>query len=351
MKSKLFIGIIITALVLTSINVMNANAADKKTPAKARTAECFADQDKDNSGTLSLEEFTAMEPRRGGPHTAEMFAEIDKDGDKQLTAAELEQAREEHRTKMRQHFTDADADGDGKLSKDEFMQMKPPQRRFNPEDRFDEWDQNDDGVLQSSERPEPPCRDGRGPGKSGRRMQREDRFERADMNDDGDVTKDEFLEMHDRFREDRREDMFARMDENGDGYLDEDELRPPRPFGPEMRGGRGERGFGRGMNRERRFDDDEMMNSKGPAGYRLFGNSPNPFNSSTTISYEIPEATQVTLKVYNINGQEVATLVNELQGANRYDVKYNMSDLTSGVYFYHLQAGDFSAINRMLYIK
>ncbi|MBU0691339.1 T9SS type A sorting domain-containing protein [bacterium] len=350
MKSKLLIGLIISAVMLTGMYTLNAYAGAQKNQRQARMAECFAEQDSDNNGTLSLNEFTAMEPRRGGPHTTELFAAIDQNGDQQLTEAELSQAREEHRARMRQHFTDADSNSDGKLSKDEFLQMQPPRGRHNPEDRFDEWDQNGDGILQSSELPEPPCRDGRGQGKSRPRMPRGDRFERADTNDDGNVTKDEFLETRNRFREEHKEDMFTRMDENGDGFLDEDEMRPPHPSG-HGRHGRGDCEFGRGMNGGKRFSDDQQIESNESAGYRLIGNSPNPFNSSTTISYEIPEAAQVMLKVYNINGQEVATLVNELQGANRYDVKFNISDLTSGVYFYHLQAGDFSAINRMLYIK
>ncbi|MFA6542060.1 MAG: T9SS type A sorting domain-containing protein, partial [Bacteroidota bacterium] len=85
--------------------------------------------------------------------------------------------------------------------------------------------------------------------------------------------------------------------------------------------------------------------------FTLDQNYPNPFNPSTTISYAIPQPAQVTLKVYNIVGQEVATLVNGYQTSGRYDVTFNASRMASGVYFYRLQTGSFSNIKKMVLLK
>ncbi len=75
-----------------------------------------------------------------------------------------------------------------------------------------------------------------------------------------------------------------------------------------------------------------------PTSYSLGQNYPNPFNPSTTIQFDIPKASIVTLKVYNMLGQEVATLVNEKREAGRCEVIFDGSKLSSGVYFYRLQA-------------
>jgi hypothetical protein len=75
-----------------------------------------------------------------------------------------------------------------------------------------------------------------------------------------------------------------------------------------------------------------------PVSYSLGQNYPNPFNPSTTIQFDIPKASIVTLKVYNILGQEVAILVDEKREAGRYEVILDGSMLPSGVYFYRLQA-------------
>jgi len=91
---------------------------------------------------------------------------------------------------------------------------------------------------------------------------------------------------------------------------------------------------------------------EGPADkYELSQNYPNPFNPTTKISYTIPEASNVTLKVYDALGKEVATLVNEFQGANKYKVDFNANQLSSGVYIYKLEAGNFSITKKMLLLK
>ena len=73
--------------------------------------------------------------------------------------------------------------------------------------------------------------------------------------------------------------------------------------------------------------------------FELNQNFPNPFNPSTTIQYAISSQQHVTIKVYNVLGNEVETLVNEVKPAGVYEVEFNATALTSGVYFYKLQAG------------
>jgi hypothetical protein len=87
------------------------------------------------------------------------------------------------------------------------------------------------------------------------------------------------------------------------------------------------------------------------AQYSLTQNYPNPFNPSTVISYQLPAGSFVTLKVYDILGREVATLVNEVKPPGTYTVRFDASGLASGVYVYRLTAGDFVQTCKMLVIK
>ena len=88
-------------------------------------------------------------------------------------------------------------------------------------------------------------------------------------------------------------------------------------------------------------------------------NYPNPFNPSTVIGYQVPVNRSVTLKIYNLLGQEVATLVNGTQSAGSYSVVWNASQFASGVYFYKMQvrqadgmqAGSFTATKRLVLLK
>ncbi|MBK8549957.1 MAG: T9SS type A sorting domain-containing protein [Ignavibacteria bacterium] len=87
-------------------------------------------------------------------------------------------------------------------------------------------------------------------------------------------------------------------------------------------------------------------------GYELSQNIPNPFNPSTVISYSLKANSNVSIKIYNILGSEVSTLVNERQNAGSYSVDFNGSNLSSGVYFYSLIAdGNFIGTKRMLLLK
>lgn len=85
--------------------------------------------------------------------------------------------------------------------------------------------------------------------------------------------------------------------------------------------------------------------------FYLFQNYPNPFNPSTKISYSIPKQNLVELKIYDVLGSEVHSLVNEIKEPGQYEVDFNASHLASGVYFYALKAGDFYQTKKLLLLK
>ncbi len=88
-----------------------------------------------------------------------------------------------------------------------------------------------------------------------------------------------------------------------------------------------------------------------PQAFVLSQNYPNPFNPATKISFTLPVGSDVTLKVYNMLGQEVATMVNGYRSAGTYEVEFNAAGLASGVYYYTLRAGSFTATRKMLLTK
>jgi len=88
-----------------------------------------------------------------------------------------------------------------------------------------------------------------------------------------------------------------------------------------------------------------------PVKYNLEQNYPNPFNPVTKINYELPKDGFVMLKIYDVLGREVRTLINEVKTAGYYSVDFDASTLSSGVYFYKLESGTFSDIKRMMLIK
>jgi hypothetical protein len=88
-----------------------------------------------------------------------------------------------------------------------------------------------------------------------------------------------------------------------------------------------------------------------PNEYKLLQNYPNPFNPTTKIIYEIVDKSYVSLTIYDILGKEVATLVNQEKPAGEYEVKFSGKDLTSGIYFYNLTAGNFRETKKMLLLK
>jgi hypothetical protein len=88
-----------------------------------------------------------------------------------------------------------------------------------------------------------------------------------------------------------------------------------------------------------------------PKSFALEQNYPNPFNPSTTIKYELPKSSVVRLSVYDIIGREVSVLVNERRDSGVHEIKFDGSNLASGVYFYRLQAGDFVQSKRLVLLK
>ena len=93
--------------------------------------------------------------------------------------------------------------------------------------------------------------------------------------------------------------------------------------------------------------DEEVV----PENYALYQNYPNPFNPETVIRYSIPKAEEVSLVVYNLIGEEIANLTDERKPAGNYTVEWNASNVSSGIYLYRLQAGDFVQTRKMVLLK
>ena len=97
--------------------------------------------------------------------------------------------------------------------------------------------------------------------------------------------------------------------------------------------------------------DVQTEEPSAPSSYALLQNFPNPFNPSTEIAYDLPKSQHVTLTVYDVLGKQVAVLVNGVQQAGQQTARWNASAVSSGVYYYRLQAGDFSAVKKMVLMK
>jgi|GEM_PF-5566486 len=96
---------------------------------------------------------------------------------------------------------------------------------------------------------------------------------------------------------------------------------------------------------------EEQEGSKLPSSFALRPCYPNPFNASTAIGYELPRASRVTLEVYNLVGQKVATLVNGYEQAGYKTVNWNAAEVTTGIYYYKLTAGDFVSVRKLTILK
>jgi hypothetical protein len=94
---------------------------------------------------------------------------------------------------------------------------------------------------------------------------------------------------------------------------------------------------------------DERTNS--PNDFKLYQNYPNPFNPSTKIQFAVTKSSKVLLRVYDVTGHEVSTLVNETKSSGEYEISFNAADLPSGIYFYNLSAGNFTETKKMLLLK
>jgi hypothetical protein len=100
---------------------------------------------------------------------------------------------------------------------------------------------------------------------------------------------------------------------------------------------------------------DVIAEEMNPGDFILYQNYPNPFNPTTNIRFRISDRGFISLKVYDILGKEVTTLINEELSAGDYEVELNASsgirDLVSGIYFYQLRAGSFVETRKMMYLK
>jgi hypothetical protein len=93
------------------------------------------------------------------------------------------------------------------------------------------------------------------------------------------------------------------------------------------------------------------LTSNVPKVFALEQNYPNPFNPSTIISYQVASLSNVSLKVYDLLGREIATLVNEMKSAGSYTATFNAANMPSGVYYYKLKAGNYSSVKKLLLLK
>lgn len=111
-------------------------------------------------------------------------------------------------------------------------------------------------------------------------------------------------------------------------------------------------GTGVGITTDVLLTGINTVSSVVPGDFSLYQNFLNPFNPTTSIRFDIKKSANVTLKVYNSQGQEVATLINnEVVSAGTQEVTFGANNLSSGIYFYTLSAGDFRETKKMMLIK
>jgi PKD repeat protein len=96
---------------------------------------------------------------------------------------------------------------------------------------------------------------------------------------------------------------------------------------------------------------DINESQESPSSFQLSQNYPNPFNPTTNISFTLPRAEHVSLKVYNLLGQEVALLVNEIMSAGNFDISFDAAELPTGIYVYSITAGNFKSVKKMMILK
>jgi len=110
---------------------------------------------------------------------------------------------------------------------------------------------------------------------------------------------------------------------------------------------------GSGDNNAVLFNEESntITNTNAPTKFELTQNYPNPFNPNTVISYSVAKSEKVELRVYDLLGREVQTLVNEVKNPGSYNVMFNAANLSSGVYFYRITAGSFTDVKKMTLVK
>jgi len=99
------------------------------------------------------------------------------------------------------------------------------------------------------------------------------------------------------------------------------------------------------------FELEQVIKINPPGNFTLLQNYPNPFNPSTTIQFVIPEKSNVVITIFNSIGEDVLTLINEEKAAGSYEVNFNASGFTSGIYYYKLQTDDFVQTKKMILMK
>lgn len=100
-----------------------------------------------------------------------------------------------------------------------------------------------------------------------------------------------------------------------------------------------------------RISDTGIIEEDTPTVFRLYPNHPNPFNATTSIRYKIPERSEVSLKIFDIMGKKVATLIMEEQEAGKHTLSFHAGGLASGLYLYQLTAGRFRKTKKMILVK
>ena len=95
----------------------------------------------------------------------------------------------------------------------------------------------------------------------------------------------------------------------------------------------------------------EQDDVKPTYGFTLLQNHPNPFNPSTTIKFSVPQSGNVSIKVFDIRGGEIATLVDDYKQSGSYEISFNASNLSSGIYFYRMVSRNFFETKKMLLLK
>ncbi len=113
----------------------------------------------------------------------------------------------------------------------------------------------------------------------------------------------------------------------------------------------GTNGFGMAVLNENGLTSVEQINDAGVEDYSLNQNYPNPFNPSTNIQFSLPQSSFVTLEVFNLISESVGVLVSEELNAGTYNYSWNAKALPSGIYFYKLQAGNFTQTKKMILLK
>lgn len=105
------------------------------------------------------------------------------------------------------------------------------------------------------------------------------------------------------------------------------------------------------VNIQQSEKNSAQASDKNPTTYGLFQNYPNPFNPTTSIKFQLPRDGFVTLKVYNVLGKEIKTLISEYKSVGNYEVNFEASQLPSGIYIYSLSSGSFKENRKMLLMK